>query len=122
MSPRADGNACVAPGAVGCACDPFHVRVGGPARPARLQRVSSQAPQVFDERQLQHAGPRPELADRQRCDALITVDEYCELLAVNPAVAVTHQLDGHRVDSRVTRVLARREGGQLSVVGPGRCW
>ncbi len=87
---------------------------------ARLQRLRGQTPQVFDERQLQHAGPGPELANRQRGDALVAVDEHRELLAVEPAVAVTHQFDGHRVDPRVTRLLAGSECGQFAVVGAGQ--
>ena len=45
--------------------------------------------------------------------------EYAELLAVDPAVAVAHQLNRHGVDACVARVLARRKGRQLSIVGAG---
>ena len=107
-------------GVSGFASDPGHVRVGGQARAARRQRLGGQTSQVFDERKLQHAGPRPELADRQRSDALVAVDEHGELLAVDPAVAVPHQLDGHGVDPRVTRLLAGCQRGQLPVVGAGQ--
>ena len=104
--------------------DPRHVRVGSQARAARTSSDSRrQPPEIFDERQLQHAGPRPQLADRQRRDALVAVDEHGELLAVDPAVAVAHELDGHRVDPRVARLLARRRasaaGGSRCA---GRCW
>ena len=115
---KADGNG--RDGVAGFAFDPRHVRVGGQPRAARLQRLDGQASEVFDERQLQHAGPRPELADRQRGDALVAVDEHRELLTVDPAVAVTHQLDGHGVDPRVARLLARGERRQLPVVGAGQ--
>ena len=66
---------------------------------------------------LGHAQSSPIVSGR---DALVAVDEHRELLTVDPAVAVTHQLDGHGVDPRVTRVLARRERGQLPVVGAGQ--
>ena len=117
---RAGGRRQRVVGVAACALDPRHVRVGGQARAARLQRLGGQTSEVFDERQLQHAGPRPELADRQRRDALVAVDEHRELLTVDPAVAVAHQLDGHRVDPRVARLLARCERGQLPVVGAGQ--
>ena len=99
---------------------PGHIRVGGQPRAAGLQRLRGQTPEVFDERQLQHAGPRPELADRQRGNSLVTVDEHRELMTVDPAVAVTHQLDSHRVDPRVTLLLTRCERGQLPVIGAGQ--
>ena len=43
-----------------------------------------------------------------------------ELVTVEPTVAVTHELDGHGVDPRVTRLLTRCERGQLPVVGAGQ--
>ena len=99
------------------ALDPSHVRVSGQPGAARRQGFGGQTSEVFDQRQLQHAGPRPQLADRQRRDALVAVDEHRELLTVDAAVAVAHQLDGHRVDPCMTRLLSRRERGQLPVVG-----
>ena len=89
-----------------------HVVVGGAAGGARRQQLLGQAAQVFDERQLQHARPRPELADRQRRDALVAVQELDQLLAIEPAVAVANQLDRDRVDARLTGVLARGERRQ----------
>ena len=112
-------------GAAGSGCapsppallDPRDVGVGGEPRVARRQRLVGEAPQVLDQRQLQHARPRPQLADRQRRDALVAVEEHRELLAVEAAVAVADQLDRHRVDARVAGVLARGERRQLAVVG-----
>ena len=88
------------------------VAVGRQARRARGQELVGQPAQVLDERQLQHARPRPQLADRQRRDALVAVEELDELLAIEPAVAVPDQLDGHGVDARVAGVLARGERRQ----------
>ena len=102
------------------AFDARHVRVGEEARAAGFERLGGETPEVFDERQLQHAGPRPELADRQRSDALVAVDERRELLAVDPAVTVADQLHGHGVDARIAGVLARGERRQLPVVGAGQ--
>jgi hypothetical protein len=41
-------------------------------------------------------------------------------VAIEPAVAVPDQLDGHRVDPRVARLLTRGESGQLPVIGAGQ--
>ena len=93
-----------------------HVGVGRATRLPRLARLLRQAPQVLEERELQHARPGPQLADGQRRNGLEAVHEADELLAVQAAVAVPDQLHGHRVDAGVARQLARRELGQLAVV------
>ena len=95
-----------------------HVAVGGAARGARGQQFLGQAAQVLDERQLQHARPRPQLADRQRRDALVAVQELDQLLAIQPAVAVADQLDRDRVDAGLPGVLAR---GQRRQRARSRC-
>ncbi len=41
-------------------------------------------------------------------------------MAIEPAVAVPDQLDGHGVDPRVARLLTRCESGQLPVIGAGQ--
>ena len=45
------------------------------------------------------------LDNRERRDALIAVDEDRQLLARQSTVAVTQQLDGHRVDAGLPHVL-----------------
>ena len=82
-----------------------------------LQQLIGQAAQVLDQRQLQHAGPRPQLPDAQRRDALIGVHEAIEALGIEARVAETEQRDRHGVDARGARQLARRELGQLQIVG-----
>ena len=90
-----------------------------PRRALRLTRISSaEAAQVFDQRELQHARPRPQLAERQRRDALIAVQEQRELRQVEPAVGMAEQRDRHRVDARLARLLARGERRQLAVIAP----
>jgi hypothetical protein len=115
-----EGQRQLADGVSRFALEAGHVGVGGEPGAARLHGLDGQTSQVFDQRQLQHAGPRPELTDRQRRDALVAVDEHHELLTVDPAVAVAHQFDGHRVDAGVARLLARGERRQLAVVGAGQ--
>ena len=56
-----------------------HVVVGGAARGACREQLFGEAAEVLDERQLQHARPCPQLADRQRRDALVAVQELSEL-------------------------------------------
>ena len=92
------------------------VVVGGTARGAAGQQLLGQPPEVLDERELQHARPRPQLANRQRRDTLIAVQELDQLLAIQPAVAVTDQFDGDRVDAGVTGVLTGGERGQRARV------
>ena len=72
--------------------------------------------QVLQERELEHAGPCPELADRQRRHGLIGEDEARESLRVEPPVAVPDQLQRHRVDAGLAREVARGEPGELLVV------
>jgi hypothetical protein len=95
---------------------PRHVKVGGVPRGAGREQLLGKPPQVFDQRQLQHARPRPELADGQRRDALIAVQELGELVSIEPAVAVPHQLHGDGVDARLPGMLARRQRGQRAGV------
>src|SRR5689334_23525621 len=46
------------------------------------------AAQIFDQRDAQRDRDRPELADRQRLDFLVGVDEGCQFLNVERAIAV----------------------------------
>jgi hypothetical protein len=71
---------------------------------------------VVAERELQHARPRPELADGEGGDRLEGVEPAAELGAVEAAVAVADELDGERVHAGVPRLVARGELGQLAVV------
>ena len=85
--------------------DPRHMFVGCASLGARGQRFVRQAPQVLEQRQLQHAGPRPELADRQRRHALVAVQESDQLLPIQTAVAMSENLQRDGVDARLPEVL-----------------
>ena len=100
--------------------DPGHVGIRVPTRLACHKRLFRQTPEVLDESELQHARPGPELADGQGSDGLVAVDEAEELRSVEAAVAMTDELDGHRVDAGVTGVLARSELGQLAIIASGQ--
>ena len=92
---------------------------GNTFQPRRRDRVG-EAAQVLDQRQLEHARPGPELADRERRHALEAFDERGQLVPREPAVAVAQQLDGHRIDARLAHVFRRREARQFAVVGAGQ--
>ncbi len=106
--------------------DSRDVVVGGAACLARLDGFLRQAAQVLDERQLEHARPGPQLADRERCDRLVAVQEAEQLLAVEAAVAVADQLDGHGVDAgsrrrcRAPRAWAARGSSRAAGSGARR--
>jgi hypothetical protein len=59
-----------------------------------------EAPQVFDQAELQHARPGPQLTQRQRRDDLEGVDEPREPREIDARVAVPDELDRHRVHAR----------------------
>jgi hypothetical protein len=99
--------------------DPGHVGVGRATGRARGERVVREAPEVLDERELQHARPRPELTDGERGDRLEGVQPAHELGAIEPAVAVADELNRERVDAGAPRLLAHGELGQLAVVAAG---
>ena len=73
-------------------------------------RMSRSAAQVLDQRELQRARPRPELADRERRDRLERGDEALQPLRVEAAGAATDQLERQRVDARRPGELVGRDG------------
>ena len=82
---------------------------------AALENLVGESPQVFDEGDLEHDRPGPELADRKRGDPLVTVQERRELVRIEPAVAMPEQLDGHRVDTRAAGMILRGQRRQLAI-------
>ena len=104
--------------AMGLEFQPIQEGVGQQARLARPQDFVGQAAQVFDERQRQHARPRPELADGERRHALVGIEERLEAWQVDPAVAVADQLDRHRIDAGPPEVFPRGQRRQVPVVRP----
>ena len=83
----------------------------------RVKHFVGEAPEILDERELQHARPRPELADGERGDALKAVEKQRQLLNIKPAVAVPEQLYGNRVNASVARVLSNSKRWQFAIVG-----
>ena len=79
---------------------------------ARLGQHVAAFAEVVDQRELQHARPRPQLANGQRRDRLEGTDEALEPLCVDPAGACPDQFDGERVDARQTGELIGRHAGQ----------
>ena len=83
---------------------------------AALDQLLGQPVQVLDQGELEHAGPRPQLADREGCDGLIGVDEPVQPVTIESRVAIAEQLDGHGVDACRAGELARGQLRKLSVV------
>ena len=96
--------------------NPRDVGVGGLPRRPGLERLLRQPAEVLEEGQLQHAGPGPQLANGQRRHRLVAVQEPDELVALYAAVAVTNQLDGQSVDTRMARQFPQRQLRELAVV------
>ena len=97
----------------GCA-----TRRGFPARPSsrsasasassraarrRPRCRSASRAQVLDEDEAQRDRDRPQLADRERRDALVGADEAAERLRVEAAVGVRDEGPGDAVDARIAR-------------------
>jgi hypothetical protein len=94
------------------------VLVGAAARVAAGEDLVGEAAQVFDQRELQHARPRPQLAECERGDTLIAVQEQRQLRKIEPAIGMAEERNGHRVDARLARFLARGERRQLAEIAP----
>ena len=86
--------------------------IGGHAMPPRLGQHVTALAKVIDESQLQYAGPRPELADRERRDRLERRDEPLQALRVEPARARADELERQRVDTRQAHELVGSHAGQ----------
>ena len=87
-----------------------------PARRAPGAEAVGQDPQVLEQRDLEHAGQSPELADRQRRHGLEGEDEAGEPIDVEPPVAVLDEIGRQRMDAGLAGALTRRELGQRPVV------
>ena len=114
-----------AAGAVRHRLDGRRQAIGGDAMRARLGQHVAALAQVVDQRQLQHAGPGPELADGQRRDRLEGGDEALQALRVEPARARADELERQRVDARQARRTRPRRraaaGGRTRPAGRGGC-
>ena len=96
--------------------EPRDIGIGGTAGGAANHDLVGQPAQVLDQRELQHARPRPQLTERERRDALVGIQELRELPKIEPAVAIAQQFHRDRVDAGVAGAFARRQRGQLAVV------
>src|SRR4029453_7000809 len=76
--------------------------------------------QPFDQRELQEARPRPELADRQRIDGLKAVQEPPELFGIQSRIGMNNQIDSQQIDASMTDVGAACDSGQLCGMGGGQ--
>ena len=95
-----------------------HIPIGLAASASAVEHITGQASEVLDEGQLEHAGPRPELADRQRGDRLVRDHEADQAVAIQPAVALPNELQRHRVDARRPGLLPRGQFRELEIIFP----
>ena len=89
---------------------------GAPMRACLRQHITARA-QVLEQRELQHARPRPELAHRQRRHRLKGADEALQPLRVEPAGARPDQLEGKGMDARQPGVLVCGDARQTAEIG-----
>src|SRR6266849_3908919 len=82
-----------------------------------FQDSLGKAPEILDQAKLEHAGPCPELADRERCYGLECGDEPDQALRIQPSIAVLNQLLRQSVDSRPARQLARCQLREAAMIG-----
>ena len=100
------------------AADRLEIAVGRPASLPAPQCFVRQPPQIFDQGELEHAGPGPQLADREGSHALVCCHEPHQLQTIQAPVGVTNELQRHGVDPRGAGQLSRGQLGQLAVVLP----
>ena len=98
----------------GLVCGEEAIRLEAPR--ATFDQFLGQPTQMLDQRELEHARPRPQLADGEWCDRLVGVDESLQSLGVESRVAVAEKFHGHGVHARRAGELARGQLGKLSVV------
>ena len=95
-------------------------RVGVRARGACRRDLVGETPQVFDQHDAQRDRDRPQLADGQRLNALIGVDEAAQRLWVEVAVRVRHERPGQAEHARVAGEGPAGQLGQAPVVAGGQ--
>ena len=102
----------------------LHHLVGPRRGPVPVDRAArdpgADAAQVLDQRQAQHDGNGPQLAERQRRHRLVGRHEARQALRVDPAVAVGDRLEREVVDARKSGGRAVREPRQLAAVPLGQ--
>ena len=96
--------------------DPGEVFFGPDAFGARLEHRVGEPAQVLEQSELQHARPRPDLAESQGHHGLVGDHEADDPIDVDPSVALVNDLLGHGVDPRDLRSVARLELRKLCVV------
>ena len=104
--------------AIGAACleNSLAQRIGLLAIASSDSHLIGKTPQVFDEDNAQCDGDRPQLADGERLDALVRVDEAPKRCRIEMAIRVGHERPGDAKDPRITREGASRQFGKLPVI------
>ena len=106
-------------GAIGALeAGPDLVRGAAPLPPR--EKAVREASEILEQRQLQDAGPGPQLADRERCHGLIRLQKTRQALEVEPSVPGTDELDRHGVQPRRPGMLAGSQLREFAVVAWGQ--
>ena len=92
---------------------------GQPVAAARREGIAARA-QVVEQRELERARPRPDLADRQRRDRLEGADETLQPLRVHSSRARSNELERQRVDAWKPGELVGSDAGQPPEEGRGQ--
>ena len=82
-----------------------------------LEQLISEAPEILHQGQLDHARPRPQLADGERSDTLEVGQEFDQPRFIQPAVGMADQLDGHHPHAGLSPVCGSRHHGQRARIG-----
>jgi hypothetical protein len=86
---------------VGGLGDAVRTGVGQIALGAGIGHPHAGAAQALDEREAQHDRNGPQLAQFECADGLVRGDEAAQLLGIDPAIAVRHDLEHEVVDARL---------------------
>ena len=93
---------------------PDLVRSAAPLPPR--EKAVREAAEVLEQRQLQDAGPSPQLADRERRHGLIRLQKARQALEIEASVSRADELDRHGIQPRRAGMLAGSQLRKLAVV------
>ena len=98
------------------------VRPGDPQVPIHpaFGDAHRDAAQILNQRQTQHDGNRPQLAQAKGCDGLVSRNETAERVRVHPSVAVGNGLEHEVIHPRQAGRRALGQGGQLPAIAFGQ--
>ncbi len=100
--------------------DPVRPEVRGLTLSKLRQGSFGDAQDALDQRRAQHLGDSPELADRQRVDGLIGIDESEDVLPVQAQIRMEDEFPREPINARETPVRLAGERRKLPVIASGK--